>query len=147
MADNVNPIPGAYRGATPYLSVRDATDAIEFYKRAFGAREVFQMSQPDGKVGHAELRIGDAPIMLADEFPEINFRSPQSIGGKTGNIVIYVSDVDALVDQARAAGSEVAETSGGSTLWQPGRCVGGPIRPFVVIRHAHRRCFAGGNLK
>jgi hypothetical protein len=106
-----------------------------------------QLRQPDGKVGHAELRIGDAPIMLADEFPEINFRSPQSIGGTPVNILIYVNDVDALVDQARAAGSEVAETSGGSTLWQPGRCVGGPIRPFVVIRHAHRRCFAGGNLK
>jgi PhnB protein len=73
MANNVNPIPEAYRGATPYLSVKDATDAIKFYQRAFGAREVFQMSQPDGKIGHAELRIGEAPIMLADEFPEINF--------------------------------------------------------------------------
>jgi uncharacterized glyoxalase superfamily protein PhnB len=62
MANNVNPIPEAYRSATPYLSVRDATDAIKFYQRAFGAREVFQMSQPDGKIGHAELRIGEAPI-------------------------------------------------------------------------------------
>jgi PhnB protein len=107
MADNVNPIPGAYRGATPYLSVRDATDAIEFYKRAFGAREVIQMRRTDGKVAHAELRIGDAPIMLADEFPEINFRSPESIGGTPVTILIYVNDVDALVDQATAAGAKL----------------------------------------
>ena len=107
MADNVNPIPEAYRGATPYLSVKDATRAIKFYKRAFGAREVIQVRQPDGKIGHAELRIGDAPIMLADEFPEINFRSPESIGGTPVNILIYVNDVDALVDQATAAGAKL----------------------------------------
>ena len=107
MSNKVNPIPEAYRGATPYLSVKDATRAIEFYKRAFGAREVMQMRQPDGRVGHAELRIGDAPIMLADEFPEINFRSPQSLGGTPVNILIYVNDVDALVDQATAAGAKL----------------------------------------
>jgi PhnB protein len=107
MANNVNPIPEAYRGATPYLSVRDATRAIKFYKRAFGAREVIQVRQPDGKIGHAELRIGDAPIMLADELPEINFRSPESIGGTPVNILIYVNDVDALVDQATAAGAKL----------------------------------------
>src|SRR5262245_30597493 len=107
MADNVNPIPEAYRGATPYLSVKDATRAIEFYKRAFGAQEVLQLRQPGGKVGHAELRIGDAAIMLADELPEINFLSPQSIGGTTVNILIYVNDVDALVDQATAAGAKL----------------------------------------
>ena len=107
MANNVNPIPEAYRGATPYLSVKDASRAIKFYQRAFGAREVIQVRQPDGKVGHAELRIGDAPIMLADEFPEINFRSPESIGGTPVNILIYVNDVDALVDQATAAGAKL----------------------------------------
>ena len=107
MRNKVNPIPEAYRGATPYLSVKDATRAIEFYKRAFGAREVMQMRQADGRVGHAELRIGDAPIMLADEFPEINFRSPQSLGGTPVNILIYVNDVDALVDQAIAAGAKL----------------------------------------
>jgi PhnB protein len=107
MANNVNPIPEAYRGATPYLSVKDATRAIKFYQRAFGAREVIQVRQPDGKIGHAELRIGDAPIMLADEFPEINFRSPESIGGTPVNILIYVNDVDALVDQATAAGAKL----------------------------------------
>jgi PhnB protein len=107
MANNVNPIPEAYHGATPYLCVKDAVRAIEFYKRAFGAREVIQMHQPDGKVAHAELRIGDAPVMLADEFPEINFRSPESIGGTPVTILIYVNDVDALVDQATAAGAKL----------------------------------------
>jgi PhnB protein len=107
MSNNVNPIPEAYRGATPYLSVKDATRAIKFFERAFGAREVIQVRQPDGKVGHAELRIGGAPIMLADEFPEINFRSPESIGGTPVNILIYVNDVDALVDQATAAGAKL----------------------------------------
>ena len=107
MAKKVSPIPEDYRGATPYLSVKDAVRAIEFYKVAFGAREVVQLRQPDGKVGHAELRIGDAPIMLADEFPEINFRSPQSIGGTPVNILIYVKDVDALVQQATAVGAKL----------------------------------------
>jgi PhnB protein len=107
MADKVNPIPQEYRGATPYLSVKDAARAIEFYKNAFGAREVMRMPQPDGKIGHAEVRIGEAPIMLADELPEMNFRSPQSIGGTPVNILVYVNDVDKLVDQAVAAGAKL----------------------------------------
>jgi PhnB protein len=107
MVKSLNPIPEAYRGATPYLSVKDVTRAIEFYKRAFGTREVVRLRQPEGKVGHAEFRIGDAPIMLADECPEINFRSPQSIGGTPVNILVYVTDVDALVDQATAAGAKL----------------------------------------
>ena len=77
MTSKVKPIPDEYRGATPYLCVKDGTRAIEFYKKAFGAREVMRMPAPDGKLGHAEVRIGDAPIMLADEHPEMNFRSPQ----------------------------------------------------------------------
>jgi PhnB protein len=105
----VQPIPEEYRGATPYLSVKDAARAIEFYKEAFGAREVMRMPQPDGKIGHAEVRIGDAPIMLADEFPEMNFRSPQSLGGTPVNIVVYVNDVDALVGQAVGAGAKLSK--------------------------------------
>jgi PhnB protein len=105
----VQPIPEEYRGATPYLSVKDAASAIEFYKKAFGAREVMRMPQPDGKIGHAEVRIGDAPIMLADEFPEMNFRSPQSLGGTPVNIVVYVNDVDALVGQAVDAGAKLSK--------------------------------------
>ncbi len=107
MTAKVNPIPDEYRGATPYLCVTDGTRAIEFYKKAFGAREVMRMAGPDGKLGHAELRIGDAPIMLADEQPEMNFRSPQSLGGSPVNIVVYVNDVDALVKQAEANGVKV----------------------------------------
>ena len=85
--------------------MKDGTRAIEFYKKAFGAREVMRMPMPDGKLGHAEIRIGDAPIMLADEHPDMNFRSPQTIGGTPVNIVVYVNDVDALVKQAEAAGA------------------------------------------
>jgi PhnB protein len=108
MNRKANPIPEEYRGATPYLSVKDAARAIEFYKKAFGAREVMRMPQPDGKIGHAELRIGAAPIMLADEFPEMNFRSPQSLGGTPVNILVYVNDVDALVSQAVSAGAKLS---------------------------------------
>jgi PhnB protein len=107
MESKVKPIPDEYRGATPYLSVKDAARAIEFYKNAFGAREVMRMPMRDGKLGHAEIRIGDAAIMLADECPEMNFRSPQSLGGTPVNIVVYVNDVDSLHEQAVAAGAKV----------------------------------------
>jgi PhnB protein len=107
MPGKVKPIPDEYRAATPYLSLSDAARAIDFYKQAFGAREVMRMPAPQGKIGHAEIRIGDAPIMLADECPEMNFRSPQSLGGSPVNIVIYVNDVDALVNQAVAAGAKL----------------------------------------
>jgi PhnB protein len=107
MVGKVKAIPDGYRAATPYLSVKGATRAIEFYKEAFGAREVMRMAQPDGRVGHAELKIGEASIMLADEYPEINFRSPQSIGGTPVNMLIYVQDVDSLVERATAAGAKL----------------------------------------
>jgi PhnB protein len=106
MAGKVNPIPEEYRGATPYLCVKEAARAIEFYKSAFGAREVMRMAQPDGRVGHAELRIGAAAIMLADEYPEMNFLSPPSIGGTPVNI-LYVEDVDSLVKRATADGGKL----------------------------------------
>jgi PhnB protein len=107
MPAKVKPIPDEYHGATPYLSVTGAADAIEFYKTAFGARETMRMPAPGGKIGHAEIRIGDAAIMLADEYPEMNFRSPQSLGGSPVNIVIYVNDVDALINQAVVAGAKL----------------------------------------
>lgn len=81
--------------------------ALGFYQKAFGAKEIMRMETPDGKISHAEIRIGDAPIMLADEHPEVHFRSPRSIGGTPVNIVVYVNDVDALVKQAGAAGARV----------------------------------------
>jgi PhnB protein len=107
MAGKVKPIPDEYRGATPYLCVNDAVRALEFYKKAFGAREVMRMPQPDGKVGHAEIRIGEATIMLADEYPDMEFRSPRAIGGTPVNILVYVENVDRLVEQAVAAGATV----------------------------------------
>ncbi len=107
MTDRVNPIPENYRGATPYLNVKDGARAIEFYKEAFGASEVIRIPRRDGKLGHAEVRISKALIMIRDEIPEMNFLSPQSIGGTPVQILIYVNDVDALMKQAEAAGAKV----------------------------------------
>jgi PhnB protein len=103
----VNPIPKGMEGATPYLSCRDAAGAIAFYKEAFGAVETVRMAGPDGRIGHAELKIGAATIMLADEHPEIGFRSPRSLGGSPVTIHVYVLDVDAFVARASAAGATV----------------------------------------
>ncbi len=105
MANTAKPIPDGYRHATPYLCVRGAASALEFYKKAFGATEVMRLAQPDGRVGHAEIRIGESVIMLADEFPEMGVRSPQSLGGSPVTIHFYVDDVDALAKQAVAAGA------------------------------------------
>jgi PhnB protein len=107
MTSSTKPIPDGYRAATPYLCVSDASGAIEFYKKAFGATESLRMGMPDGKVGHAELKIGDAPIMLADEFPEMEFRSPQTLGGSPVTIYLYFEDVDAIANQAVAAGAKM----------------------------------------
>ena len=101
------PIPEGYHTATPYLIVRDAASAIEFYKKAFGATELFRMDAPGGKIGHAEIKIGNSPIMLADEVPEIGARGPQSYGGSPVTILLYVEDVDAVFNQAVAAGAKV----------------------------------------
>jgi len=107
MTSKVQPIPEGYHTATPYLIVSGAARAIEFYKKAFGATELFRMAQPDGRIGHAEIKIGNSPIMLADEFPEMGARSPQSLGGSAVSILLYVEDVDALFSQAVAAGAKV----------------------------------------
>jgi PhnB protein len=107
MTSRVKPIPDRYRGAVPYLCVKDAARALEFYEKAFGATEVMRIQQPDGRIGHAELRIGDAAIMIADEFPEMDFRSPGTLGGSPVTILVYVEDVDAVVRQAEAAGATV----------------------------------------
>jgi PhnB protein len=107
MATRPKPIPEGYHTATPYLIVSDAASAIDFYKKAFGATELTRMTQPDGRIGHAEIKIGDSPIMLADEFPEIGARSPQRFGGSPVSILLYVEDVDALFSQAVAAGGKV----------------------------------------
>ena len=108
MAQAPKPIPEGYHTATPYLIIKGAAAAIEFYKKAFGATELLRMAQPDGKIGHAEIKIGDSPIMLADEFPEMGARSPQSLGGSPVSVLLYVEDVDRVFNQAVAAGAKVA---------------------------------------
>ena len=107
MTSRVKPTPEGYHTATPYLIVRDAARAIEFYKKAFGAKELMRMADPSGKIGHAEIKIGDSPIMLADEVPGMGYRSPESLGGSPVSILLYVEDVDAVFNQAVAAGAKV----------------------------------------
>jgi PhnB protein len=107
MPSKTSYIPEGYHSVTPYLCVNDAARAIEFYKEAFGATEVMRMEAPGGKIGHAEIRVGDSVIMLADEHPELNFRSPQTIGGTSAHFMIYVEDVDARVERAVAAGAKL----------------------------------------
>jgi PhnB protein len=102
----VKPIPAEYHTATPYLIVNDAAKAIEFYKRGLGATERMRFAAPGGKIGHAEVKIGDSIIMLADEHPEMGYRSPQSIGGTPVSIFLYVDDVDRLFKQAIGAGAK-----------------------------------------
>ena len=102
------PIPDGYHSVTPYLTVRGAAQAIDFYKRAFGAQERERMPGPDGKsVMHAELRIGDSVVMLSDEFPGMGARSPQSLGGTHGYLFLYVEDVDTAWERAVSAGAKV----------------------------------------
>ena len=107
MANTVKAIPEGFEGATPYLSIQGAAAAIEFYKKAFGATETTRMTSPDGRIGHAEIKIGKAHIMLADEHPEIGFLSPKTLGGSPVGIHVYVEDVDALAAKAEAAGAKV----------------------------------------
>ena len=102
----VRPIPDGYHTVTPYLIVSDATGAIDFYRRAFGATEVMRLASPEGKVGHAEVTIGNSRIMLADEFPEMGARGPQAFGGTPVMLALYVEDVDGLFRQAVAAGGK-----------------------------------------
>jgi len=107
MAAKVNAIPEGYEGATPYLCVKDAAGALDFYKKAFGATEIMRFPMPDGKIGHAEFKIGKAIVMLADEFPEQGFFSPPTIGGSPVQIMVYVEDVDSVVKQAERAGAKL----------------------------------------
>ncbi len=104
---SVNPIPEGYHSVIPALAVDGAAEAIEFYKRAFGARERMRMPMPDGKVAHAELEIGDSVIMLADPFEQSATRPPREVGATTVGIFLYVEDVDEVVRQAEDAGATI----------------------------------------
>ena len=99
-------IPAGHHTVTPYLAIKNAAEALEFYKTAFGATETYKLMMPDGRVGHAEIRLGDSIIMLSDEFPEYGGKSPETLGGSPVSIHLYVEDVDAFFKKALAAGAK-----------------------------------------
>jgi PhnB protein len=99
----VKPIPEGYHSVTPYLIIDGAAKAIDYYKKAFGASELFRMEH-QGKIGHAEIKIGDSPVMLADEQPSMGYVGPKSVGGTPVSLMIYVEDVDKIYKQAIASG-------------------------------------------
>jgi len=103
----VRPIPEGFHSITPYLIVRDATRAIEFYKKAFGAVELMRLQGPGGTTAHAEIRINDSIIMLGEEMPAMGFRSPQTVGGTPVSLMVYVENCDALAARAVAAGIRI----------------------------------------
>ena len=102
----VQPIPEGYPRVTPYLIVAGASDAIDFYRSVLGATERMRMAGPDGKVGHAELEIGNSVVMLADEHPEMGAVGPATVGGTPVSLHVYVEDVDSVFEQAIQAGAE-----------------------------------------
>src|SRR4249919_2413900 len=101
------PVPEGYHTVSAYLAVDDAARAIEYYAEAFGAKEVVRMDAPGGKIGHAELEIGDSRIMLSDPFPQASTRPPKELGGTSASVFMYVEDVDAVVQKAVDAGATV----------------------------------------
>ncbi len=111
MSSNVKSIPEGHHTVTPHLMIKGAGRAIDYYRHAFGAEEMMRMADPDGKVRHAEICIGDSRLMISDEFPEEfpQFRSAESMGGSPMNIYLYVDDVDGCCGRAIAAGGQEIE--------------------------------------
>ncbi|HJV87691.1 MAG TPA: VOC family protein [Noviherbaspirillum sp.] len=108
MIAKVKPVPDGFHTVTPYLTIRNAAAALDFYQKAFGADVVFRLNDPSGKkVGHAEIRLGDSAIMLSDEYPEMDGTSPETLGGSPVLIHLYVENVDALVERAVKAGAKL----------------------------------------
>jgi PhnB protein len=149
MGNGVNPIPEGFHTVTPYMTIKDAASAIEFYKAAFGATEIFRWADPDGRIRHAEVVIGDSPIMLTDEAPEFGMTGPQSLGGSPVHVFLYVEDADAVFERAIAAGatelmqvedSEDGDRRGGVTdpfghVWYIGTHVEGISREELQKRY------------
>lgn len=102
----VKPIPEGYHSVTPYLIIDGAAKALDFYKKAFGATEIMRMEDPKGRIGHAEIKLGNSHVMLADEYPDMGYRGPTSLGGAGVSLMLYVDDVDATFKQALAAGAQ-----------------------------------------
>jgi PhnB protein len=109
VSDKVKAVPEGYHSLTPYLVVDDAARAIEFYKEAFGANELMRFDGPDGKIGHAELKMGDSLVMLSDEYAEMGQRAPRTLGGTPVSLMFYVEDVDAVVERAVSAGAKLVK--------------------------------------
>jgi PhnB protein len=107
MPAKVKAQPDQYHTITPYLTIKGAPAAIDFYKKAFGATEIFRMAQPDGRVGHAEIKIGDSTIMLSDEVPEMDVVSPTTVGHTTVALLVYVDDADKTFSTAVSLGAKV----------------------------------------
>jgi len=128
----VKPIPEAYHTVTPYLIIEGAAAAIEFYKKAFGAKELFRFPAPEGKIGHAEIKIGDSPIMLADAYPDMGYNGPKSLGGSPVSLMIYVENVDSVFNQAVQAGATVKEAVSDKFY---GDRIGSLIDPFGHVWH------------
>ena len=103
---SVKTIPAGHRTVTPYLAIKNDAKALEFYKKAFGATEIFKLMMPDGRLGHAEIRLGDSIIMLSDEFPEFGGKAPETLGGSPVSIYLYVEYVDGFFKRALAAGAK-----------------------------------------
>lgn len=107
MTKSARPVPEGHHTVTPYIIVNDGARALEFYARAFGAREIMRMPAPNNRVGHAEIAIGDSRIMLADEFPEMNAKGPGAYGGSPVMLYLYVDDADGWADRAVKAGAKL----------------------------------------
>jgi PhnB protein len=109
---SIKPIPDGYHSVTPYLIVRGAVQALDFYQRAFGAKEIMRLTMPDGTLGHAEMQIGDSRVLLGDEAPQRNVKSPSTLGGSSVHLLIHLAGVDAAIGRAIAAGAtEVRPTA------------------------------------
>jgi PhnB protein len=108
MQKSTQPIPPGFHTVTASLIVRNAADAIEFYKKALGAEEIMRMPSPDGKISHAEIKIGDSIVFVTDEFPGMGSQSPQTLGGTTAGLYLYVEDVDQAFQRAVDAGGKVS---------------------------------------
>ncbi len=123
----VKPIPDGYHSVTPYLIIDGAARALDFYRKAFGAEETVRMPGPDGKIGHAEMRIGNSVVMLADQNPEMGAKGPKAYGGSPITLMIYVENVDKVFAQAVAAGATVERPLANQFY---GDRTGGIVDPF-----------------
>jgi PhnB protein len=140
---SVSPVPSGYHSVTPYLIIDGAASALAWYVLVFGAREVMRLSAPEGKIGHAEIQIGDSRVMIADQSAESEARGPASFGGSPVSLHVYVSDVDAIVARAVAADAEVKKSCAGQVLRGSHGYGARSVRSHLAHFHAYRGRGAG----